>query len=85
MPPANRTFFDHFESYLETLKTHFKTFRPLISPSVQDDLAYEDYEDAVEAKEVEVEVMTAPRFVSVSQRVEVNMGDTVRLPCIVDR
>ena len=51
----------------------------------QDDLGYEDYEDAVEAREAEVEVMTAPSFVSVSQRVEVNLGDTVRLPCIVDR
>ncbi len=39
----------------------------------------------MEAREAEVEVMTAPSFVSVSQRVEVNLGDTVRLPCIVDR
>ena len=39
----------------------------------------------METKEAEVEVMTAPSFVSVSQRVEVNLGDTVRLPCIVDR
>lgn len=56
-----------------------------IYSSSKDDLAYEDYEDAVEAGETEVEVMTAPSFVSVSQRVEVNLGDTVRLPCIVDR
>ena len=26
-----------------------------------------------------------PSFVSVPQRVEVNLGDTVKLPCIVDR
>lgn len=58
---------------------------PSIYSSTKDDLGYEDYEDAVEAREAEVEVMTAPSFVSVSQRVEVNLGDTVRLPCIVDR
>ena len=51
----------------------------------QDDLAYEEYEDAVEAREREVEVMAAPSFISVSQRIEVNLGDTVRLPCMVDR
>lgn len=40
---------------------------PSIYSGTKDDLGYEDYEDAVEAKEAEVEVMTAPRFVSVSQ------------------
>ena len=69
------------------METDFKFCHPSshISQSVQDDLAYEDYEDAAEAREAEVEVMTAPSFISVSQRVEVNLGDTVRLPCIVDR
>ena len=66
------------------METDFK-FCHIISQSVQDDLAYEDYEDAAEAREAEVEVMTAPSFISVSQRVEVNLGDTVRLPCQVDR
>ena len=33
----------------------------------------------------EKEVMTTPKFISSAQSVLVNEGDTVRLPCIVDR
>ena len=51
---------------------------------------YEDYENGVvipddEDKKPEVEVMQTPEFVSLSQRMEANLGDTVRLPCLVDR
>ena len=49
---------------------------------------YEDYENnivSVGDKKVETELMRAPEFISVAQNIEVNLGDTVRLPCLVDR
>jgi len=46
-------------------------------------------EEASEANTIrkgpEKEVMTTPKFISSAQSVLVNEGDTVRLPCIVDR
>ena len=36
-------------------------------------------------KRNEIEVMATPKFVSSPESVMVNEGDTVRLPCIVDR
>lgn len=51
---------------------------------------YEDYDNAIvsadeEKRKEEVEVMMTPEFQSISQRMEANQGDTVRLPCLVDR
>ena len=51
---------------------------------------YEDYENAIvsadeDKRKEEVEVMLTPEFKSISQRMEANLGDTVRLPCLVDR
>ena len=46
------------------------------------DALYQDYE----VQEVaETELMETPTFRSLDQRFDANVGDTVRLPCLVDR
>jgi len=59
-----------------------------VSNENTDDM-YEDYHnnngDDDHRDTVETELMRTPDFVSVPQMIEVNMGDTVRLPCLVDR
>ena len=42
-------------------------------------------EENLISKGVEKEVMSTPQFVTSSQSILVNEGDTVRLPCLVDR
>ena len=50
--------------------------------SENNDALYQDYE----VQEVsETELMKTPTFRSLAQRFSANVGDTVRLPCLVDR
>ena len=50
--------------------------------SENNDALYQDYE----VQEVaETELMKTPTFRSLAQRFDANVGDTVRLPCLVDR
>jgi len=51
--------------------------------AANNDLTKDD--DNTIVKGNEIEVMATPKFVSAPQSVMVNEGDTVRLPCIVDR
>jgi len=51
--------------------------------AANNDIAKDD--DNTIVKGNEIEVMATPKFVSAPQSVMVNEGDTVRLPCIVDR
>ena len=55
------------------------------SQNAEDDYEYETNVVHSSDRRQEVEAMTAPEFVSVAQKLEVNLGDTVRLPCLVDR
>ena len=41
--------------------------------------------DPVASKESELELLATPKFVTSPQSVIVNEGDTVRLPCMVER
>jgi len=55
------------------------------SPYTNDVLTQYDYdEDTIDVKH-EKEVMVTPQFLSTKQELLVNEGDTIRLPCIVDR
>ena len=51
--------------------------------SENNDALYQDYEEVQEV--TENELMKTPTFRSLAQRFDANVGDTVRLPCLVDR
>ena len=52
--------------------------------SKSEDVEYE-YENLGEEGEDEYRVMSTPRFLSTPQTLLINEGDTIRLPCKVDR
>ena len=84
----------HSSNTLEKLNssTKLKNYHVPGFPRTEDaDYDYEANNDITKdddntiVKGNEIEVMATPKFVSAPQSVIVNEGDTVRLPCIVDR
>ena len=54
--------------------------------SQNSDELYDEYEDQPQRLDnKETELMKAPTFLSLAGQFSVNVGDTVRLPCLVDR
>ena len=69
---------------LLTMRTNFiKITISAAGYSENNDALYQDYEEVQEV--TENELMKTPTFRSLAQRFEANVGDTVRLPCLVDR
>ena len=63
-------------------QTYIKMTISAAGYSENNDGLYQDYE----VQEVaETELMKTPTFRSLAQRFDANVGDTVRLPCLVDR
>lgn len=59
---------------------------PASAYSQNNDDFYEEYEDQPQPQtSPETELMKAPTFLSVAGQFSVTVGDTVRLPCLVDR
>lgn len=74
-------------SALSERRTEFNEISVAVSAYSQDsDELYDEYEDQPQHLEnKETEMMKAPTFLSLAGQFSVSVGDTVRLPCLVDR
>ena len=67
------------------IKTRFVTGSPYIKQTT-DDYDYPDNDGQdINDNENEISVYETPKFITKPQTLLVNEGDTIRLPCFVDR
>ena len=67
------------------IKTRFVTGSPY-SKQTKDDYDYPDNDGQdINDNENEISVYETPKFITKPQTLLVNEGDTIRLPCFVDR